>query len=309
MNPLTIDLVITMYRLPKNYSGFIVRFCKFFKFPIRVQVGRVRLVLPFDDNGPKKLYSWSESWSRHLYELFLRENEGLFVDVGANLGQTLMDYLSLDPPGDYLGFEPNASCAGYIDQVIFQNQLNQCTCLCLCLGSERGYLSLLRKSIADSAASVVEDLRPSRKQYPTVIPCERFDDLVESMQIKKVGFIKIDVEGAEMDVLMGMKRTLSKDRPFVFCEVLFADSDYDLSKKRARDAALENLLDSLGYSIFQISKDAQLKKVQCLKRIQTFACDYFTKGNEDDIDYVFVPSERLSIVDAISARLSKISDT
>jgi len=49
------------------------------------------------------------------------------------------------------------------------------------------------------------------------IPLARVDDLVPAGEV--VGVVKIDVEGAELDVLRGMSRILGRDRPVVLLEL------------------------------------------------------------------------------------------
>ncbi|MHA1664401.1 MAG: FkbM family methyltransferase [Candidatus Njordarchaeales archaeon] len=46
------------------------------------------------------------------------------------------------------------------------------------------------------------------------------DDVLDKLNIGKVNYIKIDVEGAEFEVLKGLEKTLKKHRPVVIVEVL-----------------------------------------------------------------------------------------
>jgi hypothetical protein len=45
------------------------------------------------------------------------------------------------------------------------------------------------------------------------------DDLVANGSVKPPTVVKIDVEGAELAVLQGMRRTLAEHRPAVICEL------------------------------------------------------------------------------------------
>src|SRR5690348_13368483 len=53
----------------------------------------------------------SEPWFLQLLTLLLPYNKGSFVDVGANLGQTMIKVKALDSARKYIGFEPNPTCA------------------------------------------------------------------------------------------------------------------------------------------------------------------------------------------------------
>jgi FkbM family methyltransferase len=71
-----------------------------------------------------------------------------------------------------------------------------------------------------------------------IIPTITLDSLLDRFQAPS--FIKIDVEGAEADVLEGCKRVISKSRPYIYfeassksypyCEQMLLASEYKLSK-------------------------------------------------------------------------------
>jgi hypothetical protein len=82
------------------------------------------------------------------------------------------------------------------------------------------------------------------------------DDIIASLQIQNIAVIKIDVEGAEMDVLNGLRGTLGKVRPFLICEILpLGKVDEDIRKLRiGRSATILALLREFDYTIFQIDE-------------------------------------------------------
>lgn len=70
--------------------------------------------------------------------------------------------------------------------------------------------------------------------------------------------IKIDVEGAELGVINGLRNYLSKNSPFLVMEYL--------SKERGNEGhkRAENILRSLGYLSFVIDKSGNLKKLDSI---------------------------------------------
>ena len=57
------------------------------------------------------------------------------------------------------------------------------------------------------------------KQQPFItVQAKPLDDVLERMRIK-VDWIKIDVEGAEIEVLQGLQKTLEYDKPNLIIEV------------------------------------------------------------------------------------------
>ena len=73
-------------------------------------------------------------------------------------------------------------------------------------------------------AKSLEFLKIIRKRYAPVqyvVPMNTLDEIADECGIKKVDLIKIDVEGAEMDVLKGSQQILQRDRPVLLVEVHF----------------------------------------------------------------------------------------
>jgi FkbM family methyltransferase len=54
-----------------------------------------------------------------------------------------------------------------------------------------------------------------------VIPMDTLDNIVRANNVKRVDLVKIDVEGAELDVLKGAKFTLAEYKPTLMVEVHF----------------------------------------------------------------------------------------
>jgi FkbM family methyltransferase len=78
------------------------------------------------------------------------------------------------------------------------------------------------------------------------IPLARVDDLVP--ETERVDLVKIDVEGAELDVLQGMPRILHRDRP----RVVFEINSKSLRENRGVEAqAVVDLFHSHGYVLVE----------------------------------------------------------
>jgi hypothetical protein len=66
--------------------------------------------------------------------------------------------------------------------------------------------------------------------------------------------MKIDVEGGELDVLNGFRRTVQRDRPLIVCEVLpVYDPTSPIGAFRLeRQGRLESLFEELDYDIARV---------------------------------------------------------
>ena len=85
----------------------------------------------------------------------LQRRRGVFIDVGANVGQTLFTLLRIDPKCSYLGFEPQVACCHYIEQFIEDNRLMpRVQIFPVALSSETGFLPFFSNSAQDDKGSL-----------------------------------------------------------------------------------------------------------------------------------------------------------
>ena len=69
-----------------------------------------------------------DSHEEHIFRVIEKLNgigaTSLLVDIGANIGQTLIKYMLVTgKEGRYIGFEPNAKAASYVEELIYCNRL------------------------------------------------------------------------------------------------------------------------------------------------------------------------------------------
>lgn len=74
--------------------------------------------------------------------------------------------------------------------------------------------------LGDPANTEYFGVSNSERVDPVTIHVERLDDLVEREHPARIGFMKIDVEGAEQKVLLGASRVLAEHRPAIYCELI-----------------------------------------------------------------------------------------
>ncbi len=241
------------------------------------------------------MFFWTRSWKTDLIQR-LANTDGIFVDIGANIGQTLLDLRITHPAVRYVGFEPNVTCSSYLKELIRANKFENCPIIPLGLSEENRVLPLCRRKdlSTDSAGTILSDVRPGWAYDVDVVLCFRFDDLYRSLGMKDIGFVKIDVEGAELEVLTGMRMSIQEYRPPILCEVLFTDVKADLSAHKIRNERLMQLLADLKYEVLQLIKSVDNEHVVDAKRVQEFPSAYWTLENKDLCDYLFIPEEGLA---------------
>lgn len=204
-----------------------------------------------------------EEFLEAILRRVLGANCGVFIDVGVNAGQTLAKVLSIDRNRAYLGFEPQLSCCFNAEQFIKTNGLLNARVLPLALGDTNQLLSFFSDGETDECASLIDRKNAIENKSTTFVQCRVGDEVLSEMNIARIAAIKIDVEGAEVQVLEGLKKTLASHQPTLIFEVLPNFSGIDervwhepdvCERNRAAAKRIRDLLFQLEYQIFQIDE-------------------------------------------------------
>ncbi len=259
-----------------------------FNFILSKRYGNTVFKIPVLKNvGWSNLFE-NEPWMAEILETLLPAYHGMFVDVGVNIGQTLLKLKSIDQNRDYFGFEVNPSCISYLKELIKINDLQNINLMPFGLADKTGLtkLQFYYNNEVDVTASIISDYRPDDKVVRSeYVISSRLDDL-EIFSKGNIGIIKIDVEGAELEVLSGSKNTLSAKRPVIIIEILPAYSEENLNRVK-RQNQIELIFKELNYNIFRIKKDSE-NHFKGLKNLDSFQID----GNISQSDYLLIPEEK-----------------
>jgi len=173
-----------------------------------------------------------------------------FVDVGVNKGDfTLLGSTLVGANGKVFCFEPEPTNCYWIRRSIDLNGYNNISLSELALGDVNGHAELYlgRKS----GWHTLIPQQPERDAGFIVVKKRTLDDFITEICQDHVDMIKIDVEGAELQVLRGAGRTLSKNKQVV----LLIDIHPRLG---VNPREVCDLLTELGFSIYQMKKPFDL---------------------------------------------------
>jgi len=202
-----------------------------------------------------------ELWLDDIIEKILVNKPGTFIDVGVHIGQTLLKVKSINANTDYLGFEPNQLCCFYVEELIKANNFQDCKIIPVGISKKADLLKLFMKNEDGSSSSIIEDFRDksyySSEKY---VPVFEGDYLLKIIDIDAISIIKIDVEGAELEVIQGLTSSIKQYQPYIICEVLpVYDESTELGKlRKERQENLVNLLIQAEYKIFRIIDKGKL---------------------------------------------------
>jgi FkbM family methyltransferase len=232
-----------------------------------------------------------EPWADEVLRSVFKIKPGAFIDVGANVGQTFLKVLKVDPERDYIGFEPQAAGCSFMHQFIISNRLARHVILPIGLGSEEGITRLGLREENDITASMVMGYRPegfySHYQY---IPVSRGDWVLERLGVAAVSLIKIDVEGGELDVLSGLTESLARFRPYLMFELLAnrlywaarKELDEEIIAYRAgRHRDMARLLRAGRYAIYKIKPGEGLSPVEAPAADDRVGFNYICAPDEE----------------------------
>ena len=175
------------------------------------------------------------------------------LDVGANIGYfTMLSASLVGSSGSVTAIEPNPESAKLLEASRRANSFDNVSVLQVAAGRELGLLVLhgsysnaMTSAIPDDAAAVITS---------TTVPSVKIDDLIP--KDKKIDFVKIDVEGAEYNALLGASEMIKRCRPTIVSE-FSPQTMPGISGVDGRQY-LRFLLD-FGYTISVIQPDGTLK--------------------------------------------------
>ena len=132
-------------------------------------------------------------------------------DVGANCGYFSMRILDAYPSATVYAFEPQERLVREFKDVICENNLEQrAFCHHCALGKEDG-TALLYQNRSPISASTIQAKAAKRKIINRqAVTVRSLNSVLKEKMIEKIDVLKIDVEGAEMDVLEGGDQILGK---------------------------------------------------------------------------------------------------
>jgi FkbM family methyltransferase len=179
---------------------------------------------------------------RRIASEFVGDSPSLVVDVGANVGASLLELKLGAPHARFLCLEPSRRFARALQRTVRANDSTDVLIMRFAAGLATTKRTLFVNATTASvvAAAYGERAPLGAERVRTV----KLDDLLASEP--DVALLKSDTDGFEVDVLVGARRTLERCRP-----ALFLEFDPSLLAWGGRDPnVLPQLLDELGYRSF-----------------------------------------------------------
>jgi FkbM family methyltransferase len=189
------------------------------------------------------------SQGTHEGEIIAKHARGVCYDIGANFG---FYSVLMAKAGQVYAFEPNPEVFKHL---VRTSQFHGITPFNLALSDESGMSDfyVFEENTFSSFIDWTHDADMSGitkfagDAVKTSCSISTLDAFVESRHLPLPDFIKIDVEGAEIKVFRGARKTIERSRPVIYFEV-----SKTLWRKIGTSAQEGfEFLDSLGYKLFK----------------------------------------------------------
>lgn len=172
------------------------------------------------------------------------------IDVGAHIGQyTMIASVCVEAIGRVHAFEPHPGLFGILQRNILRAHCKNVVSSPLALGRSSTQRRLYTYGIDNLGAASLMPI------YPTLdasVPVNvvRLDDYVAANAVGRVDFVKIDAEGAELEILEGAAQTLDTNAEIVLLVEFYAPNairfGYSLGD-------LEAKLRGMGFHLFALT--------------------------------------------------------
>jgi FkbM family methyltransferase len=137
------------------------------------------------------------------------------VDIGANIGYfTMLSASLVGPSGLVMAVEPNPENIKALEASRRVNGFDQVLVIQAAAGRQTGLLALNVSHSNGMTGDLPVKLDAIFGAHP--VPCFALDAILPKDQ--RINLVKIDTEGAELNALIGLSRTIDRDHPVIVSE-------------------------------------------------------------------------------------------
>lgn len=219
-------------------------------------------------------------------------------DVGANVGLVALPvarHAAKKNGGQVIAFEPVPSNASRINEGIKLNGLEHVLRLFpVALGNSVGTIEMAVESKhgASTGNALIQQSPSTETGYRHIaVGITRLDDIRKSENIPAPAVIKLDVEGAEMLVILGAEETIRQHRPVILGEFH------------------AGLMPKYGYTFLDVATRAKSWNYRIYKFIRDYRLDLITDPKIGMGDALLVPEEKAMQLEELFRNLDAKSPT
>lgn len=181
--------------------------------------------------------------------LFSHIKEGdSIIDVGANMGETSFNFSRLvGEKGNVIGFEPDKDNFRRLMDNLKLNNFKNLDLINKGIGHQPGKFLIKMNETEPGNAGSKRIIGKSQENSAEdmIVEVIKLDDFLKEKALNKIDLIKMDIEGYEMNAILGAKETIRKYRPKMFLEL----HDVKLKEQGYSGKHLVEELTALNYQV------------------------------------------------------------
>ncbi len=170
-----------------------------FNYTVHINNGRIFYVL------------YKDIFIKRVYHFEAQRPDPLILDLGSHIGLAILYFKHLYPQARIIGFEPDPATFPYLKDNVSQNGLTGVQLVQAALAGQEGVLTFYSDGKLGSSLAeyLPEGIPPGWAKYE--VPCVRLRDYL----IEPVDFLKMNIEGAEWEVIADSEDRLHYVREMV----------------------------------------------------------------------------------------------
>ena len=156
---------------------------------------------------------------KHRYKWLQGTNIRTIIDVGANVGQSAVEFRKIFPNAMIYSFEPLRDCFEQMNANL--KNVQNFRSFNLALGDKKGRATINRSSFCESSsirkmAKLHREAFPeTAKETPEVVNIDTIDNVAQEIDLQGDILLKIDVQGYEDKVIAGSESILGRVRVII----------------------------------------------------------------------------------------------
>ncbi len=162
------------------------------------------------NDGPNFYILFKDIFVQRIYHFDAARPDPLIVDCGSNIGMSVLYFKHVYPDSRVIAFEPDPSIYPLLVENVERNGLSGVELRQAAVAAQAGSIALASDGVCASCLEpYATDAAP--RQAPVSVPAVRLRDVLTD----RVDFLKMNIEGAEWDVIADCEPKLSNVREMV----------------------------------------------------------------------------------------------
>lgn len=163
------------------------------------------------NDGPNFYILYKDIFIHRIYHFEAQRADPLILDCGSNIGMSILYFMHIYPQARIIGFEPDPAIFPYLHENIARNGCEDVQLVKAALAAQEGTLTFY--SDGKYGSCLAEHLPADIPEGWTwhEVPCVRLRDYLA----EPVDFLKMNIEGAEYEVLADSEDCLRQVREMV----------------------------------------------------------------------------------------------